>query len=611
MTKPQQELVRYWSELASALKDGTPVLKALEAAEAGLTQAKLRRAAKAAAAAVSDGATLSAAMAGHRSVFSPHVCALVRAGEAGGVLDVIAERIAKAHEDGTLGPDAHGPEGEHARYWRTFGLLLSSGVPILLVLDLVADTVGWIELANATRAIRRAVADGQDVSKAMREFPGVFPEPICLAVETGECEGELDRQAGRIAEALEADDLLSLVTEDSYRQAGEARERPGSEAVYQMLRDAIDRGASDIHLDPIEDRGGKIRLRIDGALQEIARPPREEFGRIVNRIKLMSALDVAERRVPQDGRIMLAFNGKRCDVRVSVVPVHFGERLVLRILPRGAVDVDLEQVGLSGKELETVRRLCHLPNGIIISNGPAGCGKTTLLYSMLQEIDREKCCVITIEDPVEYSFEGLGQIQVDARRGLTYARALRHVLRQDPDVIMVGEVRDLQTLEACVQCALTGHLVLTTLHTNSGPEAIRRILDVGLEPYRLNASLAAVVSQRLVRMLCPDCKKRVDPPLHSVPPEAGEFISGLAGKGFYGPVGCGACGAGYRGRTAIHEILVMDDSLRRAVADGADLAKLREAARESGMKTMLADGLEKASRGITSVEEVVRVVPSG
>ena len=606
MTKSQQELMRYWSELASALKKGTPVLNALKAAEAALTQAKPRRATKAVVEAVSDGATLSAAMAKHGSVFSAHVCALVRAGEAGGVLDVIAERIAKAHEERTLGPDAQGPEGEHARYWRTFGLLLSSGVPMLLALDLVADTVGWIELANATRAIRRAVADGQDVSAAMHEFPEVFPEPIWAAVATGESEGELDRQACRIAEALESDDLLSLVTEAGV----EAGERPGSEAVNQLLLDAISRRASDIHLEATE-RGGKIRLRIDGALQEVARPAREEFSRIVNRIKLMGALDVSERRLPQGGRIMVAFDGKHCDLRVSAVPVHFGERLVLRILPRDAVDVDLEHVGLSGQDLETVKRLCHLPNGIIILNGPAGCGKTTLLYSMLQEVDREKCCVITIEDPVEYSFEGFGQIQLDARRGLTYARALRHVLRQDPDVIMVGEVRDLQTLQACVQCALTGHLVLTTLHTNSGPEAIRRILDVGLEPYRLNASLAAVISQRLVRMLCPDCKKQVDPPLHSLPPEAGEFIRSLGKETFYGPAGCGACGAGYRGRTAIHEILVMDDRVRRAVADGADFAALREAARESGMKTMLADGLEKAARGITSVEEVVRVLPSG
>jgi general secretion pathway protein E len=607
MTKAQQELVRYWSEVASELKKGTPVLKALKVAQVALTRTKLRRAAEAVAEAVSDGATLSAAMAKHGSVFSAHVCALVRAGEAGGVLDVIAERIAKGHEQQTLGPDAHGPEGEHARYWRVLALLLSSGVPILQALDLVADTVGWIELANATRAIRKAVADGQDVYRAMREFPGVFPEPIWAAVAKGESEGELDRQAARIAEALEADDLLSLVTETGEAEAGE---RPGAEAVNKLLLEAIGRRASDIHLDPTEI-GGKVRLRIDGALQEIARPAREEFGRIVNRVKLMSALDVTERRLPQDGRIMVAFAGRQCDFRVSVMPVHLGERIVLRILPRGPANVELSSLGLADDDLATVKRLCHLPNGLVIANGPAGCGKTTMLYSMLHQVDLHKCCVMTVEDPVEYSFEGLGQVQVNARSGLTYARALQHVLRQDPDVIMIGEIRDLQTLEACVQCALTGHLALTTLHTNSGPEAIRRILDVGLEPYRLNASLAAVISQRLVRMLCPDCKKQVEPPLHSVPPEAGELIKGLAEKTFYGPVGCGACGGGYRGRTAIYEILVIDDHIRRAVADGADLARLREAARESGMKTMLADGVEKAARGITSVEEVVRVLPSG
>jgi len=261
-----------------------------------------------------------------------------------------------------------------------------------------------------------------------------------------------------------------------------------------------------------------------------------------------------------------------------------------------------------------VRELCHLPNGILIANGPAGSGKTTLLYAMLSEIDRETRCVLSAEDPVEYHVPGVAQTQINPKRGLTYAVALRSMLRQDPDVIMVGELRDLETVHVSVQCSLTGHLLMTTMHTNTSPGALRRLLDVGLEPFLVNSTVAGVISQRLVRVLCPECRREAEPPLDSIAPAAVEFIRGLDAPTFYVP-GEGACecchGTGFRGRVGIHEILVPGDRVRRAVAASADLATLRDAALASGMKPMLISGLEKAAAGITSVQEVCRVAPHG
>ncbi len=611
MSKPQEDHLVYWRELAARLADGTPMLKALAAAAGKLAEGDLQQAVQAVADAVKDGATLSEAMAQRQQVFGRHVCALVRAGEAGGVLDVIAQRIVTGMEEGTLGPDARGPEGEAARFWRTFALLLSSGVPILHALELVAETVGWIELSNATRQIRQSVKDGADMSSAMKGFPEVFPTPVCEAVALGEEEGELDRWALRIAEALEKDDLYSLTARRTDAEAAEAQRGPVVQLVNCVLLEAIRQRASDIHLDPTEQGHGRARLRIDGVLRDTDAIPKDAFAKLVNRLKIMSALDLAERRVPQTGRISLTINREPFDLRVSVVPTFFGERVVVRILRREGIQLGLDKIGLDGDDLETVRRLCHLPNGLIVSTGPAGSGKTTLLYSMLQEVDRDRCCVMTVEDPVEYSFAGMGQIQVDARRGLSYARALHEILRQDPDVVMVGEIRDLETIQTVIQTALTGHLVFTTLHTNDAVSAIVRMLDVGLEPYRLNAALTAVIAQRLVRVLCPQCRRPAELPADTLPPEAVEFVRRRGEATFHSPAGCQQCAGGYRGRTAIYEILTMNERLRRLVAEGADGRAIADAARAAGMRTLLESGLEKAARGITTVQEVIRVVPYG
>ena len=379
-----------------------------------------------------------------------------------------------------------------------------------------------------------------------------------------------------------------------------------------IIHEAIRQRASDIHLDPTPDGQGRVRLRVDGVLHDVESPPDGLFAKIVSRVKIMSCMDLAERRLTQDGRIMLKHDGRAIDLRVSLIPTVHGERIVLRLLERSQIAFELDQLGLFDDTLAAVRGLCAIPHGLVVANGPMGSGKTTLLYSMIQTVDRAKCSVLSIEDPVEYHIEGVSQLQVNPKLGLTHVRLLRHVMRQDPDVIFIGEIRDLSTLQSCITAALTGHLVLTTLHANTSPGAIKRMLDMGLEPYLLNSALAGVVSLRLVRLLCPECKRPAEPALHSVPPEAAELIRQSHDATFYGPRGCEACsGTGFRRRTGIYEILVPDDGVRQAVAASGGLDAIRDAARAAGMAPMLINGLHAAARGLTSVQEVCRVVPHG
>lgn len=384
--------------------------------------------------------------------------------------------------------------------------------------------------------------------------------------------------------------------------------------VNLLIREAVKSRASDIHLEPTEDGCGRARLRIDGVLQDIDPPAEGLFTKVVDRITAMAAMDVEERSLPQDGRIMLDLKGESYDLRVSVIPSYHGRRMTIRVLARTvlSVDLDLAKLGLNPDDMEKVRRLCHLPHGLVIVNGPTGCGKTTALYAMLMEIDRETHSVFTVEDPVEYALPGVTQTPIRPAIGLTLARAGRHILRQDPDVIMIGEIRDSEILNLVVQMALTGHLVFSTLHASTSPGAIQRMLDIGLPPFLVNSSLAAVISLRLVRVLCADCKEPVTPAKHSMPPEAAEIIAAGGNPQFYGPKGCDKCrGMGYSGRTTIHEILIMDDRIRQVVAASGGVLALRDTAIQSGMKTLMGTGLEKAARGITSVEEVLRVVPHG
>ena len=359
--------------------------------------------------------------------------------------------------------------------------------------------------------------------------------------------------------------------------------------INALLTQAARDGASDIHIEPFESYS-MVRFRVDGALRDVVRPKRELHAALVSRIKIMASLDIAEKRLPQDGRITLRIGGRAVDVRVSTLPTGHGERAVLRLLEKEAGRLDLAKLGMADATLVNFDRLVHQPHGIVLVTGPTGSGKTTTLYSALNRIDASTVNVMTVEDPIEYDLEGIGQTQVNARIDMTFAKALRSILRQDPDVIMIGEIRDLETAQIAVQASLTGHLVLATLHTNDAVSAVTRLIDMGVEPFLLSSSLLGVGAQRLVRRLCTQCRQP-DP----------------VAKGWRA-VGCVACNrTGYSGRTGIYELLQVDESIRAMIHRNASEGEIRASAQKSGMQTMRDDGYRWVHDGTTSFDEVVRV----
>ena len=380
---------------------------------------------------------------------------------------------------------------------------------------------------------------------------------------------------------------------------------PVKKLLNLVLLQAIRDKASDIHFEPFEHEY-KMRYRIDGVLYEMIPPPRYIAAALSSRIKVMADLDIAERRLPQDGRISLTVEGKPVDLRVSVLPTMFGESVVLRVLDRSQMSFDLSKLGLRPDQQDMVRQLINKPNGIIIVTGPTGCGKTTTLYSALSELNSVEWKIITTEDPVEYDIDGLIQVQMKPDIGLTFGKCLRHILRQDPDIILVGEIRDLETAEISAQASLTGHIVFTTLHTNDAPSSIARLLDLGVEPYLLTATLEGIVSQRLIRKICENCKEPYEP--NEVQLRELELTEdGIKGKKFYYGRGCGRCNnTGYRGRTGIFEIMTLNDEIRDLIMDHASTNLLRIAAQKAGMKLLRDSGLATIYDGITTIDEVVK-----
>jgi general secretion pathway protein E len=382
---------------------------------------------------------------------------------------------------------------------------------------------------------------------------------------------------------------------------------PAVKLVNRILIKAASVSASDVHFEPYEDET-IVRLRMDGVLHEYTKIPPELYNEVVARIKVIANLNVAEKRIPQDGRIRVKIGNKDYDIRVSVVPTVFGERVVLRLLEKSGSLLTLEQLGLSPTDMEKVKRLLKKPYGIILITGPTGAGKTTTLYAMLLHLKNPKKNIITIEDPVEYQIKGISQIQVNPKVGLTFASGLRAVLRQDPDIIMVGEIRDMETAHIAVQSALTGHLVLSTLHTNDAPSAITRLKDMEIEPFLIASSLEGVIAQRLVRKICPHCKVPYKPSKEELRelglPTDKDYT-------FYKGQGCEKClNTGYRGRIAIFEVLELDEDLKKLITQTQDANIIREKAKEKGFKTMLEDGIDKILKGITTSAEVLSVVSS-
>ncbi len=380
---------------------------------------------------------------------------------------------------------------------------------------------------------------------------------------------------------------------------------PVKKLLNLVLLQAIRDKASDIHFEPFENEY-KMRYRIDGVLYEMVPPPKYIAAALSSRIKVMADLDIAERRLPQDGRISLTVQGNPVDLRVSVLPTMFGESVVLRVLDRSQVSFDLEKLGLRQEGCDLVRQLIHKPNGIIIVTGPTGCGKTTTLYSAMNELNNIERKLITTEDPVEYDIDGLIQVQIKTDIGLTFARCLRHILRQDPDIILVGEIRDLETAEIAAQASLTGHVVFTTLHTNDAPSSIARLLDFGVEPFLVTATLEGIIAQRLVRKICEKCKTPFEPTEGQLS-ELSLTPDDIKGKQFYYGRGCGRCNnTGYRGRTGIFEIMTFNDEIRDLIMNQASTNVLRAAGQKAGMRLLRDNGLAAIYDGTTTIDEVVK-----
>ena len=434
-------------------------------------------------------------------------------------------------------------------------------------------------------------------------------EQLQSALERYYPEGEQESIAGLIGELTDDADLARFAGRGDSIDLAELKEiadlNPVKKLLNLVLLQAIKDKAADIHFEPFEDEF-KMRYRIDGVLYEMVPPPRYVALAVASRIKVMSNLDIAERRLPQDGRIELSFKGRPIDLRVSVLPTMFGESIVLRVLDRSNVELSLDKIGMRDDDLQAFRQLMRKPNGIVINTGPTGCGKTTTLYAALAELNQPEVKILTAEDPVEYDIDGLIQAPVRADVGMTFARALRCFLRQDPDIILVGEIRDLETAQISVQASLTGHLVFSTLHTNDAPSAIARLMDLGLEPFLITATIEAIVAQRLVRRVCTSCKTEYRPTEKQLmevelrPEDIGDRMFSY-GKG------CDYCNnTGYRGRLGLYELMVLDDELREMIMNRASTSELRRASVARGMRTLRDSGLLAIYDGLTSLDEVVR-----
>lgn len=386
----------------------------------------------------------------------------------------------------------------------------------------------------------------------------------------------------------------------------EEGDAPVIRLVHLIIQEAVASRASDIHIEPFAERV-RIRYRIDGVLMERDSAPRRLLGAMVSRLKIMGSIDIAEKRRPQDGRIKINVAGKDIDLRVSILPTTHGQSVVMRILDRDNIKVSLQDLGFSDEDYGKFKQLIRRPNGILLVTGPTGSGKTTTLYAALNELNRPDVKIITAEDPVEYYLPGVNQCEVRAKIGMTFARIIRAMLRQNPNILLVGEIRDLETAETAIQASLTGHLVFSTLHTNDAPSAITRLVDVGLQPFLVASSILAVLAQRLVRKVCPKCKVRYEPPEHilrgiGLRPEIARKANFVRGKG------CSNCNKkGYRGRMGIYELMLMTNQVREMSFKGESTMAIRKVARKQGMRTLFEDGVIKAIKGVTTLEEVLRV----
>ena len=491
-----------------------------------------------------------------------------------GAFDAFPVRLVHRHSVFPIGQDAS-----------TVQLALSNPFDVA-AMDAVAAATG--------RGVVPNICIPEDLSRLIKSHLGVGAETIDgLIAQQGE-------------DDIQLEDDLSFDGSDDAQQAQQASV---VRLVNEILSEAIEARASDIHIES-QERGLKIRYRIDGVLQKQPAPSQMNRFRnaIVSRLKIMAKLNIAEKRIPQDGRIKLRLSGREIDIRVSIIPMLHGESIVMRILDKNNLSFSLRDIGMPEHIYDTYSRLIRLPHGIVLVTGPTGSGKTTTLYSSLNEIKSEDTKIITTEDPIEYQLEGINQIQVNSKVGLTFAASLRSILRHAPDVCLVGEIRDLETAINATQASLTGHMVFSTLHTNDSAGAFMRLCDMGVEPFLVSSTLEGIMAQRLVRRLCKECREAYVPDKNDLPADFPWRRFEMTGERLYRPVGCQKCrGNGYTGRLGIYELLTSNEEIRRLASNKAPSGEIKKAARKSGMTTLRDDAWAKALNGITSLDEVVRV----
>jgi type IV pilus assembly protein PilB len=471
-----------------------------------------------------------------------------------------------------------------AKSGTTLTMAMADPTNVLAVDDIKFMTGLKVDLVVATEgAIRRAIERYYDSSESLQN--------VMASIEDAGMEVMEDQEDPN----LNFSDLKQAV-----------EEAPVVKLVNVILAEAIKKGASDIHAEPYE-RVFRVRFRIDGVLYEVMTPPMSLKNAIISRLKIMASLDISERRLPQDGRMKVKYKGREVDFRVSTLPTLFGEKVVMRLLDRSNLKLDLSKLGFAPKALADFEAAIRAPYGMLLVTGPTGSGKTTTLYSALDRLNQPETNIMTAEDPVEFNIRGINQVQIRESIGLNFAAALRSFLRQDPDVIMVGEIRDHETAEIAVKAALTGHLVLSTLHTNDAPSAVTRLLNMGIEPFLVASSVISILAQRLLRRICVHCKTPVTVQPHALV-DVGLTPEEAASITCYKGVGCEACsGTGYKGRIAIYEVMVLSPELRDMVLSGASATEIKRGAIQQGMQTLRMSGLQKLQEGITTVEEVLRV----
>ncbi len=472
--------------------------------------------------------------------------------------------------------------------WEDDSLVVATGDPFdLHALDAVSAATGW--------SVVPVLAPPGELAKLIKTHLGVGAETVDGLLAQREEDGGVE--------------VLEEIEWDRSEASEMAQEASVVRLVNEILSEAVDARASDIHIEA-QAAGMKIRYRVDGVLQLQPMPP--EINRfqaaIISRLKIMARLNIAEKRLPQDGRIKLKVSGREIDIRLSIIPMLHGEGIVMRILDKDRMQFSLRGIGMDDDVYEKFNQLIKLPHGIILVTGPTGSGKTTSLYSALNEIKNEEIKIITTEDPVEYQLEGINQIQVHTKVGLTFAASLRSILRHDPDVVLVGEIRDLETAENAIQASLTGHLVFSTLHTNDAASAFMRLVDMGVEPFLVSSTVSGVMAQRLVRVLCPECREAYKPRAADVPADFPLKEMLARGEKLYRPVGCRRCrDKGYAGRVGLYELLVANDEIRQLAGERIASHKIKQAAMKAGMRTLRQDGWRKVARGQTTIEEVMRV----